>query len=100
MTWRWTESGLPAMRAPAAAAWPPPPNWREISLTLIAGDFERRLMRIKSVPDLLEDARDHHRFDGADMVDQTLRVARGPRPVRAKSFFLSQSQAIWLLWVR
>ena len=48
MTLRWTDSGVPAIRAPAAAGWPPPPNWPQISLTFTRSLFERRLMRVSS----------------------------------------------------
>src|SRR5437867_2306496 len=48
MTWRWVVMGRPGMRAPAAAGWPPPPNWLAMSLTFTFSLLLRRLTRIRS----------------------------------------------------
>ena len=71
---RWTDRGLPGMRAPAAAGWPPPPNCAAISFTFTWSLLERRLMRVSSGFDLLKDARDDDRLDGADVVNQPFGV--------------------------
>ena len=75
MTLRCTERGLPGMRAPAAAGWPPPPNCAAMVLTFTFSLFERRLMRVNSGSNFLEYARDHHRGDGADVINQAFRIA-------------------------
>ena len=74
ITLRWTDSGLPGMRAPAAAGWPPPPNCAAISFTFTRSLLERRLMRVSSGFDLLKDARNDDRLDGADMVNESFGV--------------------------
>src|SRR5207247_10704485 len=48
ITRRWTASGFPGMRAPAAAGCPPPPNWPATTLTFTRSLLERRLTRVSS----------------------------------------------------
>ena len=74
ITFRCTDSGLPEMRAPAAAGWPPPPNCAAISFTFTLSLLERRLMRVRSGFQFLKNARDHDRLNGADVVNQAFRV--------------------------
>src|SRR5262245_52848490 len=48
ITLRWTANGFPAIRAPAAAGCPPPPNSAAISFTFTLSLLERRLIRVRS----------------------------------------------------
>ena len=74
MTLRCTASGVPGMRAPAAAGCPPPPNcsadFAHVHLPAFGAQADARQFRFQ----LLKHARDHHRLNGADVVNQTFRV--------------------------
>ena len=74
MTLRCTASGVPGMRAPAAAGWPPPPNWPQISLTFTCGAFRAQADARQFRFHFLEHAGDHHRLNRADVVNQAFRV--------------------------
>src|SRR6266403_33249 len=89
MTLRWTERGLPVMRAPAAAGWPPPPNWAAMSFTFTSALFERRLVRVNSGS---ISSKTQATTTGAMARIWSMRPSESllSAPVRARSAFLSQ----------
>ena len=79
MTRRWTDKGVPGMRAPAAAGCPPPPNWpadfADVDLGAFGTQAQTRQLRLE----FLEHAGHHHRLNRADMVNQALPCRRSRR---------------------
>ncbi len=74
MTLRCTASGLPGMRAPAAAGWPPPPNcaadFADVHLGAFRAQADARHFRLH----FLEHAGDDDRLNRAEVVNQAFRV--------------------------
>ena len=64
MTRRWTESGLPGMCAPAAAELLG--NLADVHLVIFGTQADARQFRFN----FLKDARDHHRLNITDVVNQ------------------------------
>jgi hypothetical protein len=89
MTLRCTASGVPAMRAPAAAGWPPPPNcaadFVHVHVRVFGAQADARQLR----PDLFET---HATTTGSIARMWSIRpsVSLLSAPVRARSDFFSQ----------